>query len=90
MSLFGGSDPKVTKREFRETKESLRGGKFTSDQIKKVEHIFQGSMNERLRHKGIDSDEMKRGIEYIRKNKSNLGFSEDKIKKLEEQLKRRL
>lgn len=91
MSIFGGSKPKVTKREFRETRGSLRGAGFTSEQIRKVENIFHGSMDESsTQEKGIDSKEIEKGIEYIKKNKSSLGFSDNRIKKLEEQLRRRL
>lgn len=91
MSLFGGSKPRVDKREYRETKESLRRSGFTNEQMHDIDNLMQGSMNEKLdSQKGIDASEIKKTIDYMRKNKSKHSVSDSKLNELEKALKKRL
>jgi len=89
MGLFS-SKPKVSEREFSKTRQILSAQGFSKRERDKLKQIFRGDMYEKGAQAGIDKDELARGIDWMRKNRSAHGFSDEKIKKLEEHLKKQL
>jgi hypothetical protein len=86
MGLFGDYKPKISKNEFSEVRSTLRESMSKGD-VDKVEYILRGSLDERQStEKGIDKKELEKAMTYIKSKQSQLGFSNDKIEKIEKTL----
>lgn len=90
MGLFG-SRSKISRQEFRESKSHLRNKDHLSrTDIKNVEKIFHGDLNEPGSGRGIDRKELARSITWMRKYPSKHSLSKKQINALEKRLKERL
>jgi hypothetical protein len=88
MGLFDSYKKRVSKREMRKVKSYSGLSKLDR---KNIDKIFRGDMDETTsRQKGIDEKELKRGIEWMRKNMSKHSLSEEDIKKFEERAYKKL
>lgn len=91
MSIFGSIKKKVTNEEFKKVRTILYSKGFTSKELDEVEKIFHGDLNEPSEdERGIDDEEIERGVEWMRKNKNNHFISDRKIEILESVLKSKL
>ncbi|MES2213805.1 MAG: hypothetical protein V4465_00205 [Patescibacteria group bacterium] len=89
--FFDDTKPHVSKEEFKKVRNSLAMHDFTSKELDLVESFFSGDMNEeRSIDKGIDKDEIERGVEALRNNPEVYHLSEKKLTILEEKLKEHL
>jgi|AntAceMinimDraft_17_1070374.scaffolds.fasta_scaffold04753_5 Ca2+-binding EF-hand superfamily protein len=89
MSLFG-YEPNISEKEFMQVRADLRQKRFTPREIKEVEKIFRGDMKEDGAQRGIDRNELKKGIDWMKKNLSSHRIPRKKIDILEEELIKKL
>lgn len=85
---FWSSKSKVTKEEFRKVRSALRSQGLSDYDLNDIEKVFRGDLAEADR--GIDAQEIKKGIAWLKKNKSKHHLSSDQINKLSQELKKRL
>ncbi|MEW5907696.1 MAG: hypothetical protein AB1643_00725 [Patescibacteria group bacterium] len=90
MGIFEPNKPKVSSKEFKEVESFLSVKGLSKLQRNKVKEIFRGDLDESSGFGGIDAEEVKKGIEWMRKNKSVHGISKEKIDKIEEALRKKL
>ncbi|MEK7208201.1 MAG: hypothetical protein AAB699_01475 [Patescibacteria group bacterium] len=85
-----GSD-KISRKEFRRALYKLRtSGGFSNHEIDEVQNVFYSSLNESGSSAGISSEELKKGIRYLKEHRGNHHLSSEETGKLEETLKRYL
>ncbi|MDO8594301.1 MAG: hypothetical protein Q7R93_02180 [bacterium] len=78
----------IDRLEFKKALYKLRvGGAFSNHEIDEVENVFYGSLHESGPSAGISSEELKKGIHYLKHHPENHHLSHDEINKLEEMLK---
>ena len=91
MSIFGSSKKRISKNEWDEIQNRLYSRGFSKRERDEAEKIFHGSLDESQEtERGIDAEELVKALEYMRKNKSAHGLSDEKINILEEELKNKL
>ena len=84
-------DRYVSKREFKEARRHLYNEGFADHEVDEVEKIFMGDMHESSNaHRGIDPNELDRGVAWMRENKSKHNLSDNRINQIEETLKDKL
>ncbi|MCK5059890.1 MAG: hypothetical protein KAR00_01950 [Candidatus Pacebacteria bacterium] len=88
--MFGGNKPKVTKREFDESVQSMYSRGLHHDKIQKVKDVLHGSLSESGVENGIDAKEIDSAVEYMEKNKGHLSLTDKDIGIVSESLKKRL
>ncbi|MFA5652376.1 MAG: hypothetical protein WC933_03345 [Candidatus Paceibacterota bacterium] len=70
--LFSSSSskPKITKEEWKKVRSNLIGShNFTTKELEEIEEVFRGDIDEpRDIDKGIDSEELVKGIQYMRQH----------------------
>jgi hypothetical protein len=84
--LFGQQPkPRVTLEEWKKVRDNLYGlHHFTSKELETIEGIFRGDMYEtRPIDNGIDTEELIRGIQYMRQHMNIHHISLEKINALE-------
>ncbi len=75
----------ISRDEFRKALYKLKsGGSFSNHEIDEVENIFYSSLHESGPSAGISSEELKKGIHYLKHHPENHHLSHDEITKLEE------
>jgi hypothetical protein len=87
--LFGQQlKPRVTKEEWKKVRSNLYDSHhFTTIELDKAEEIFNADMYEtRKIDNGIDTDEIVRGIQYMRDHVDVHHISIEKINALEEEM----
>ena len=92
MGLFW-TDPKprITEIEFKKIRAELAGDNFTEKERDRIEEIFRADLHEeKERDKGIDGEEIDRGIAWMREHVSEHHISLEKIDILERKLKAKL
>lgn len=89
MGFFGPSK-KVTRHELKRARWDLRGKGFTRRQRDTVEREFQGDLNERGHHRGITDDEIKKRVDWLKKNKRKHTLSDKQIKDLDNTMRKYL
>jgi len=90
MGFFSSSD-RIDRHEFKKALYKLRAsGGFSNSEIDEVENLFRGDLNEDGSSAGISKEELRRGIDYLKKYRGNHHLSSEEIEKLEEALKRYL
>lgn len=78
----------ISRDEFRKVLYKLRiSGSFSNQEIDEVENVFYGSLHESGFSAGISSDEVSKGIHYLKHHPENHHLSPHEISKLEEVLK---
>jgi hypothetical protein len=89
---FDSSKPKVTEQEFKQkVRGSLYSKGFTHKELDQLEGFLGGDMHEgRSMDKGIDAQEIDRGVSWLKENKSAHTFSDKQIDHIEEELKKHL
>ncbi|MFZ1654694.1 MAG: hypothetical protein WAT84_02590 [Candidatus Moraniibacteriota bacterium] len=89
--LFGDSDSKkVTREEFRESViPRLRDRGLSEDDIRYVRAVLDGDLNEDGMQRGISDKEIDRLVENLRTNAPD-HFSDENLKRVEEELRRKL
>ncbi len=89
--LFGnGNSKRVTKQEFRESViPRLRDRGLSEDDVRYVRAVLDAALNEDGMQRGITDDEIKQLIENLRENAPS-HFSDENLKKVEEELLRKL
>lgn len=81
---------RVTKMEFRESViPRLRDRGLSDDDIHYVRSVLEGSLNESGSQEGITADEIDQLVETMKENAPDY-FSEENLKKVEEELRRKL
>ena len=92
MGLFGGSTKKkVSKLEFKQVRTLLHHKGFSSREIDEVETVFRADLNESTEYeRGIDADEIERGVKWLKENKTKHILSDGRINDVEEALKSKL
>ncbi|OHA13980.1 MAG: hypothetical protein A2909_01695 [Candidatus Tagabacteria bacterium RIFCSPLOWO2_01_FULL_39_11] len=90
MGLFSYNKPKITEKEFKKTNSIFNIKGFTMKERDKVKQIFRGDMDEKGVQKGVDKDELAKGIDWMRKNPKSHEISGKKIDIIEEKLKKQL
>ncbi len=89
LDLFGSSKKSVSDNEFSDVRSRLYGKGFSDTQINDVKKIFRGDMAEST-ESGIDTAEIKKGIEWMKKNMGSHSLSAEKIGILEKELNEEL
>ncbi len=89
--LFGGADGKrVTKEEFRTAViPRLRDRGLSEDDIRYVRAVLDAALNEDGVQRGITDDEINQLVENLNENAPD-HFSDENLKKVEEELRRTL
>ena len=91
---FGrSSKPRVTKKEYNKAKGELRVEGLTERERAKVDEIFASDYNmpgTDSHPKGLERDEVKARVDWMRKNKSVHGLSDHRIDEIEEVFTERL
>lgn len=88
--LFGNSEKKVTRKEFRELViPRLRNQNLSEDDIRYVRAVIDAALNEDGDDSGVTSKEIAQLIENLEKNAPD-HLSNDNLKKIEEELRREL
>ena len=89
MGLFGPTKKVISKREFKETVRSrLRAKELTAIEVNTVAMIFRADLDEpEETQKGIDAQELDRGILWMREHKNIHRLSDSNIDSVEEVLK---
>ncbi len=89
--LFGGDDSrKVTREEFRESViPRLRDRGLSEDDIRYVRAVLDGDLNEDGMQRGISDKEIDRLVENLKMNAPD-HFSDENLKRVEEELRRKL
>ncbi|PIR70084.1 MAG: hypothetical protein COU46_03370 [Candidatus Niyogibacteria bacterium CG10_big_fil_rev_8_21_14_0_10_42_19] len=90
MGIFFKDKPKVNREEFKKVRQHLRYEGFHDNDIKDIEKIYHGDIEEGGPDHGIDKKELDRGIKWLKEHKSKHSLSENQIKILEEELKKKL
>lgn len=86
--FFPDSKRTITKSEFQELRGHLANNDFTHDEIDRIEGIFNADLNEEREDDiGIDEQEMKRGLEWMKSHLDNHHISERKIDILEREMR---
>lgn len=81
---------RVTKEEFRESViPRLRNRGLTNDDIDYVRTAIDGALNESGMQSGVTEEEIEQLIETMKENAPDY-FSEENLKKVEEELRRKL
>lgn len=91
--IFGQSPkPRVTKDEWQRVRSALSARRgFTKIELDEVEKIFSADMYEdRKINNGITTDELVRGIQWMRSNMSKHKISENKINAIEEEMMKKI
>lgn len=79
---------RASREEFKRALYKLRqSGRFSNHEIDEVENVFYSSLHESGPSAGISSEELEKGIEYLKRHPENHHLSNDEIEKLEEALK---
>lgn len=87
--FFNDYKPKISNEEFKKVRIALRTSRFTPAEVDRVESIFRGDLQESSdRERGIDKIELERGLKWMRENMSKHKFSEEKMKIIEEKMRR--
>lgn len=84
--MFGQQPkPRITSEEWKKVRSNLYGlHHFTTKEIETIEGIFRGDMNEeKYLEKGIDTEELIKGIQYMRQHVNIHHISLEKINALE-------
>jgi hypothetical protein len=83
--FFDDPKPRITPLKWKKVREILYGAHdFTTKELDEVEEIFRGDMDEKRDiDKGIDTDELVKGIEYMRGHMNLHHISLQKIDALE-------
>lgn len=85
---FFGSSGRISREEFRKALWKLRAsGSFSNHELDEIENVFRGDMHESGSSAGISAEEMKKGIDYLKRHPENHHLSHEEISKLEEMLK---
>lgn len=68
--FFDDPKPRITKLEWEKIRSNLHGNhNFSTEQLNKIEEIFRGDIDEtKEKDKGIDTEELVRGIQYMREH----------------------
>ena len=89
--MFDSSKPKVSKIEFREILSQLVSKNFTQKERWEIEKIFHADLDESTdTQKGIDAEEIKNGIKWMRENMNKHIISDEKLSIIEKELVERL
>jgi len=90
--FFDDPKPRVSPLEWKKIRNNLYSiYHFTTKELDEVEEIFRGDMNEeREKEKGIDADELIKGIEYMKTHMSLHRISQQKIDALEKEMMKKI
>lgn len=89
MPIFLFGKPSVSENEFKRIKSSLRQKGLSRRDVKEVEKVFHGHIEEaEPSQKGIDKKEAEDGIKWLRENKDSHTLSDSQINTVEEELKK--
>lgn len=88
LDTAGGK--RVTKEEFRETViPHLRNRGLSEEDIRYVRAVIDGDLNETGAQNGISEKEIDRLVETLKRNAPDF-FSDENLKRVEEELRRKL
>lgn len=91
MGLFGDNRPKVTEREFKKVRTSLRGKGFNRREVERLQTIMDASLKgTTAREKGIDKGELNRAMGALRTRPAAKLFTPAKIDTIGTELKKKL
>lgn len=94
FDLFFGSSPKprVTENEWTKVRSALSSRRnFTKKEIDEVEKIFRADMYEgKKQDMGITTDELVKGVQWMRANMSKHRISIEKINAIEEEMMKKI
>ncbi len=90
--FFNDPKPRVTSGEWKLVRGNLRfEHNFTEREVKQIEEIFRGDMDEkRFLDKGIDTEELVKGLQWMRKNLNVHHISPQKIDILEVEMMKKI
>lgn len=90
--FFDSPKPRVTQEEWKKVRGILYTvHNFTTKELDTIEGIFRGDMSEeKYKDMGVDTDELIRGIQYMRQNINVHRISADKINKLEMEMMKKI
>lgn len=94
FDLFFGSSqkPRVTKDEWQHVRSALSSRhNFTKTELDEVEKIFRADMDEGKKiDVGITTDELVKGIQWMRSNMTKHKISQEKINAIEEEMMKKI
>ncbi|MFC1751589.1 hypothetical protein ACFLY5_00385 [Patescibacteria group bacterium] len=82
--------PNVSKNEFRKVRSALASKGYSKTERNDLEAVFRGDLAETGFQSGITSDELKKGVKWLKENKSKHSLSDNEIAEAERLLKERL
>ncbi len=90
--FFDDTKPHVSREEFQKyVRSGLSSHNFTHKEIDFVEGFFNGDMyGETERKKGVDEEELERGIAWLKTHMHDHSLSEQQIGIVEEEMKKRM
>jgi hypothetical protein len=91
--IFGPSPkPRVTKDEWQRVRSALSARRgFNKRELDEIEEIFRADLYENKKiDNGITTDELVRGIQWMRSNMSKHKISENKINAVEEEMMKKI
>ena len=90
--FFDDPKPRVTKDEWKLIRGNLRfSHNFTEKQVNQVEEVFRGDLDEkRFIDKGIDIDELVKGLRWMREHMAVHNIPKEKIDVLEVEMMKKI
>ncbi len=86
MGFFGGSD-RISHHEFKQALYHLKEKEsFSEQQLEKIRETFHGDLDEEGSGSGISSEELKKGIHWLKEHPGSHHLSEHNIETVEEVL----
>ncbi len=91
MGLFDSYKPKISSEELDKICSLLRANGFMENHTNTIRMLFSGDLKESLSdERGIDANELERGIKWLRENIGKHHFSLRQIDILEKEMKEKL
>ncbi len=90
--FFDSPKPRVTKEEWKKVRSTLYSThRFTTKELDIVEGIFRGDMSEeKYKDAGIDTNELVKGLQYMRQHMNVHHISIEKLNALEIEMMKRI
>jgi len=91
MGFFDTYKPRINKEEWKQLRTTLVGKGLLPRKLADIEKVFSADMDEpRDIDKGIDAEELERGITWLRSHKSIHSLTDGEIDLVESEFKKKI